>query len=59
MPEYEFFLIRIFPHKDKIKDFALEQESTGQKKYMFWHTLHISTDYRFSKHVRKTHANCI
>ena len=38
MPEYGFSLVHIFPYKDRIKDFILIQENTGQKKAVFRHS---------------------
>ena len=36
MPEYRFSLTRIFPYKDKIYDYVLIREDTGQRKPVFW-----------------------
>ena len=39
MPEYRFSLTRIFPYKDKIYDYVLIREDTGQRKPVFWNIL--------------------
>ena len=47
MLEYKFSLTRILQYKDKIKEFALIQDNTGQWKPVFLHALcskNISTN---------------
>ena len=39
MPEYGFSLNRIFPYKDRIYDYVLIREDTGQRKPVFWNFL--------------------
>lgn len=39
MSEYEFSLARILPDKDRIEDFALIRECTGQRTPVFRHIL--------------------
>ena len=43
MPQYRFFMKRIFPHKDRLEDFAVVQENMGQRKplFCFQHILRI------------------
>ena len=37
--EYGFSLTRIFPYKDRMIDFVLIWEYTGQRNPLFWHNL--------------------
>ena len=39
MRQYGFYLIRIFPYKDRIVDLVLIWEKTGHRKPVFWHIL--------------------
>ena len=39
MPEYGFSLTRIFLYKDRIYNFVLIREDTGQRKPVFWNIL--------------------
>ena len=40
MPGYGFSLTDISPGKDRIYDSVLLQDNAGQRKPVFWHTLH-------------------
>ena len=39
MPEYGFSLTRIFLYKDRIYNYVLIREDTGQRKPVFWNIL--------------------
>ena len=39
MREYWAFLTLVFPYKDRIEDYVLVRENTGQRKLVFSHIL--------------------
>ena len=52
MREYEFSLTRFLPYKDKIYDFLLIRENTGQWKPVFSHILRSEGPERWIIEVR-------